>query len=81
MRKILLLLLTTFTLLLAKESSAKVVYDLTTKNLKALELKILKSIVANKAYFESKLKELDVTVVIHRGAYHYPYTLKDYKRV
>lgn len=56
MRKILLLLLTTFTLLLAKESSAKVVYDLTTKNLKAFELKILKAIVANKAYFESKVK-------------------------
>jgi len=71
MQKILLLLLTTFTLLLAKESSAKVVYDLTTKNLKAFELKILKAIVANKAYFESKLKELDVTVVIHGGAYRY----------
>jgi len=70
-QKILLLLLTSFTLLLAEESSAKVVYDLTTKNIKAFELKILKAIVANKAHYESKLKELDVTVVIHGGAYKY----------
>jgi len=53
------------------ESSAKVVYDLTTKNIKAFEMKILKAIVANKAHYESKLKELDVTVVIHGGAYRY----------
>lgn len=71
MKKILLPLIASFTLLLAEESSAKVVYDLTTKNQKAFELKILKAIVANKAYYESKLKELDVTVVIHGGAYRY----------
>jgi len=53
------------------ESSAKVVYDLTTHNIKTFERKILKAIVANKAYYESKLKELDVTVVIHGGAYRY----------
>jgi len=34
---------------LAENSPAKVVYDLTTKNIKAFELKILKAIVANKA--------------------------------
>jgi intracellular sulfur oxidation DsrE/DsrF family protein len=71
MKKILALLLLSFTLLLAEESSAKVVYDLTTKNIKAFELKILKAIVANKAYYESKLQELDVTVVIHGGSYRY----------
>jgi len=71
MQKIVLLLLSSFTLLLAENSSAKVVYDLTTKNLKTFERKILKAIVANKAYYESKLKELDVTVVIHGGAYRY----------
>jgi len=70
MKKILLLLLTLSTLILA-ESSAKVVYDLTTKNIKAFERKILKAIVANKAHYESKLKELDVTVVIHGGSYRY----------
>lgn len=71
MKKIVFTLLSTLTLLLAEESSAKVVYDLTTKNQKTFELKILKAIVANKAYYESKLKELEVTVVIHGGAYRY----------
>jgi len=70
MKKILLLLLTLSSLILA-DSSAKVVYDLTTKNIKDFEMKILKAIVANKAYYESKLKELDVTVVIHGGSYRY----------
>ena len=70
MKKILLLLLTLSTLMFA-ETSAKVVYDLTSKNIKAFEKKILKAIVANKAYYEGKLKELDVTVVIHGGAYRY----------
>jgi len=70
MKKILLLLLTLSTLIFA-ESSAKVVYDLTTKNIKAFEMKILKAIVVNKAYYESKLKELDVTVLIHSGLHRY----------
>ena len=71
MKKIILLLVSTFTLLLADTHSLKVVYDLTTQNQKDFERKILKAIVANKAYYESKLKELDVTVVIHGGAYRY----------
>ena len=71
MQKTLLFLLTFCTLLLAEETSAKIVYDLTTKNQKAFERKILKAIVANKSYYEGKLKELDVTVVIHGGAYRY----------
>jgi len=71
MQKIILLLLASCTLLLAENHTAKVVYDLTTKDLKMFELKVLKAIVANKAYYESKLKELDVTVVIHGGAYRY----------
>jgi len=70
MKKILLLLFAGMTLSMA-DTSAKVVYDLTTDNIKAFERKILKAIVANKAYYESKLKELDVTVVIHGGAYRY----------
>ena len=70
MKKILLLLLT-FSSLMFADSSAKVVYDLTTQNIKAFEMKILKAIVANKAYYESKLQELDVTVVIHGGSYRY----------
>jgi len=71
MKKLVLVLLSACTLLLAESTSSKVVYDLTTQNQKAFERKILKAIVANKAYYESKLKELDVTVVIHGGAYRY----------
>ena len=70
MKKTILLLLTLSTLILA-DNSAKVVFDLTTKNIKTFERKILKAIVANKTYYESKLKELEVTVVIHGGAYRY----------
>ena len=70
MKKTLLLLLALSAPMFA-ETSAKVVYDLTTHNIKAFEKKILKAIVANKAYYESKLKELDVAVVIHGGAYRY----------
>jgi intracellular sulfur oxidation DsrE/DsrF family protein len=71
MQKIFLLFLISTTFILAEEQSAQVVYDLTTKNIKAFERKILKAIVANKSYYESKLKELDVSVVIHGGAYRY----------
>jgi len=71
MKKIIVILLTLSTLLLAENTSSKVVYDLTTKNQKAFERKILKAIVANKSYYESKLKELDVAVVIHGGSYRY----------
>lgn len=70
-QKVFLFLTTSLVLLSAENTSVKVVYDLTTQNQKNFERKILKSIVANKAYYESKFKELDVTVVIHGGAYRY----------
>jgi intracellular sulfur oxidation DsrE/DsrF family protein len=72
MKKVLLiLLLAGMNMLQAEESAAKVVYDLTTKDLEKFERNILKGIVVNKAYYESILKELDVTVVIHGGAYRF----------
>jgi len=71
MQKILLTLLLIFSTLSAEERSAKVVYDLRTKDLANFELRILKSIVANKTYYQGKLRELDVTVVIHGGAYRF----------
>lgn len=61
-------LLTTFTW---AEGVAKVVYDLTTSNLVTFERKILKAIALNSTYYESQLKELHVTVVIHGGAYRF----------
>jgi intracellular sulfur oxidation DsrE/DsrF family protein len=71
MKKIVLLLLSTLTILLAQDKTAKVVYDLTTKDMKTFERKILKAIVANKAYYEGHLSELDVVVVIHGDAYKF----------
>jgi len=72
MRKVLLiLLLAGMHLLQAEEHAAKVVYDLTTKDLEKFERNILKGIVVNKAHYESTLKELGVTVVIHGGAYRF----------
>jgi len=71
LKTLLLLLLINLSLLNAEAPSAKVVYDLTTKDLASFERKILKAIVANKAHYEASLKELDVTVVIHGGAYRF----------
>jgi len=71
MRKTLLILLLCVNFIHAQGVSKKVVYDLTTSNLVDIERKILKAIVANKAYYASKLEELDVSVVIHGGSYRY----------
>ena len=71
MQKIFLLLFSTLTILFAQETTARVIYDLTTKNMESFERKILKAIVANKAHYEGLLKELDVVVVIHGEAYKF----------
>lgn len=71
MKKLLLLFFLSIALLNAQENRVKVVYDLTTGDLATFELKILKSIVANKNHYEGKLQELDVSVVIHGGAYKF----------
>jgi len=71
MKKILLIVSLLFSLAQAEDESAKVVYDLTTKNLAKFERNILKGIVFNKTLFANQLKELDVAVVIHGGAYRF----------
>lgn len=71
MKKIICILILCMGILHAQEDSAKIVYDLTTKDLPTFEQKILKAIVANKAHYESLLRELDVFVVIHGGAYKF----------
>jgi len=53
------------------QENPKVVIDLTTGDLHTFESKILKGIVAHKTYFESRLKELDVAVIIHGNAYKF----------
>jgi intracellular sulfur oxidation DsrE/DsrF family protein len=71
MKKILFSLLLALGIVYAQEAPAKVVYDLTTKDLNNFELRILSATVANKAHYESTLRELEVTVIIHGGAYKF----------
>ena len=71
MKKIILLLSLTFTLLFAEEKSLKIVYDLTTKDMAKFERKILSAIAANKSHYEKSFRDLDVAVVIHGAAYRF----------
>ena len=70
MKKI-LIFLALFGFLQADDETAQVVFDLTTSSLEKFEKNILKGIVANKANYEGELKELEVAVVIHGGAYRF----------
>lgn len=70
MRKI-VLFMALIVMLHADNNVAKVVFDLTTNNLKSFESKILKGIAVHKEHYEGQLKELEVAVVIHGGAYKF----------
>lgn len=72
MKRLLILLFAFFVLVVeADEGLNKVVYDLTTGSVSNFDKKILKGITANKNYYENKLGELEVAVVIHGDAYKY----------
>jgi len=71
MQKIFLSLLLLLSFSYANETNVKAVYDLTTQDINRIKNNILKGIVANKGYYQKEFKELDVTVVIHGGAYRY----------
>lgn len=71
MKKLIIILMMSIGILHAQDETAKVVYDLTTKDLASFELKILKGIVTNKAHYEGSLRELDAVVVIHGDAYRF----------
>jgi intracellular sulfur oxidation DsrE/DsrF family protein len=71
MKKIVLLLALLGAVLQANDETARVVYDLTTSNMAKFEKNILKGIAVNKAHYEGNLKELEVVVVIHGGAYRF----------
>lgn len=66
---ILFLLLVSF--INANEATPKVVIDLTTSSVEKFQKYILKAIVVHKNHYEGNLKELDVAVVIHGGAYRF----------
>ena len=65
------LLLAMLGLLQADEDAVKVVFDLTTSKVQTFEKKVLKGIAVHKAHYEGQLKELEVAVVIHGGAYKF----------
>ncbi len=66
-----ILLVAFISLLSADDSASKVVIDLTTSSVEKFQKKVLKAIVVHKNYYEGKLKELDIAVVIHGGAYRF----------
>ncbi len=66
-----LLLLAFFSFLNADEGIKKVVFDLTTGDMKVFEKKVLSGIAHQKSYYEGKMEELQVAVVIHGDAYKF----------
>lgn len=69
--KKMMILLVLIGMLHAEENVVKVVFDLTTSDLQTFEKKVLKGIVVHKTHYEGTLKELEVAVVIHGGAYKF----------
>jgi len=49
----------------------KVVYNLSTGDINKIERLLIKGIVAHKTYYQNKLEELDVRVVIHGDSYKF----------
>ncbi len=49
----------------------KAVYDLTTKDIEIIEKRLIGSIISNSDYYQSKLQEYKVKVVIHGDAYKF----------
>jgi uncharacterized protein len=58
-------------ILFAEEGVKKVVFDLTSGKLEAIEKRVLSGIAFNKTHYENKLDKLDVAVVIHGDAYKF----------
>ena len=70
MKKI-LLFLTMLSCLYGDEGVKKVVFDLTTGDMHVFKQKVLSGISYHKSYYEGKLEELKVAVVIHGDAYKF----------
>lgn len=69
--KIFILILAMLGFLNAQDGLHKVVFDLTTGDIKTLEKRLLSGIAHQKTHYESKFEELEVSVVIHGGAYKF----------
>ena len=70
MKKI-LLFLALLSFLYGDEGVKKVVFDLTTGDTNVFKQKVLSGISHHKSYYEGKLEELKVAVVIHGDAYKF----------
>jgi len=54
-----------------EEVVKKVVYNLTTGDLKQLERRLIGGIIAHTTYYQNRLEELDVRVIIHGDSYKF----------
>ncbi len=54
-----------------EEIVKKVVYNLTTGDMKQLERRLIGGIISHTTYYQSKLEELDVKVIIHGDSYKF----------
>jgi len=68
---IMIVLLSMGTLVADEEVVKKVVYNLTTGDIRQLERRLIGGIVAHTTYYQNKLEELKVRVVIHGDAYKF----------
>jgi len=71
MKKLFLLFLLAGSLLANENIKKSVVFDLTTGDLETFKVHILRAIPKLKSYYESKMQELKVVVVIHGSAYKF----------
>jgi len=54
-----------------EDETRKVVYNLTSGDLEKLQTQLISGIIAHTTYYQSKLLELDVRVIIHGDAYKF----------
>ncbi len=75
MKKILQIIMITILSMSAAQSDEevvkKVVYNLTTGDVKQLERRLIGGIIAHTTYYQNKLEELEVRVIIHGDSYKF----------
>ena len=71
LKLIIIVLLSTNALQSDEDVVKKVVYNLTTGDLKQLEQRLIGGVISHSTYYQSKLEELDVRVIIHGDSYKF----------
>ena len=70
--ELLVIVLLSISVLQAEEEVVKkVVYNLTTGDVKAIERRLIGGIIAHTTYYQNRLEELEVQVIIHGDAYKF----------